>query len=73
MAPAELEAVLLSHPQVADAGVVGQPDPKAGELPTAWVVKKAGATVTEKELEQFVSGTHLGKRKSIREMDVIRI
>lgn len=56
VAPAELEAVLLSHPQVADAGVVGQPDPKAGELPTAWVVKKQGATVTEQELEQFVSG-----------------
>ena len=63
MAPAELEAVLMSHPQVADAGVVGQPDPKAGELPTAWVVKKPDATVTEQELLQYVSGKHLKNRK----------
>jgi len=55
VAPAELEAVLLTHPQVADAGVVGQPDPMAGEIPMGWVVMKAGAIVTEQELEQFVS------------------
>ena len=46
----------MSHPQVADAGVVGMPHPTAGEVPTAWVVLKSGATVTTKELDEFVSG-----------------
>jgi acyl-CoA synthetase (AMP-forming)/AMP-acid ligase II len=53
--PAELEAVLLSHPQVADAGVVGLPDAKVGELPRAYVVRKHNATVTEVQLNDFVS------------------
>jgi acyl-CoA synthetase (AMP-forming)/AMP-acid ligase II len=56
VAPAELEAVLMSHPQVADAGVVGLPDSSAGELPLAWVVRKPNVTVTESELQQFVDG-----------------
>ena len=56
VAPAELEAVLLSHPLVIDAGVIGIPDLTAGELPAAWVVKKLGANLTEKELIDFVSG-----------------
>ena len=54
--PAELEAVLLSHPEVADAGVIGLPDVSAGELPVAWVVGKPSATVTDLQLRQFVDG-----------------
>jgi acyl-CoA synthetase (AMP-forming)/AMP-acid ligase II len=38
VAPAELEAVLLAHPEVADAAVVGVPDEEAGEVPAAFVV-----------------------------------
>ncbi len=38
VAPAELEALLLTHPDVADAAVVGAPDLEAGEIPEAWVV-----------------------------------
>ncbi len=38
IAPAELESVLLSLPQVADAAVVGAPDPASGEIPVAFVV-----------------------------------
>ena len=36
--PAELEALLLGHPEVADVAVVGVPDEEAGELPKAFVV-----------------------------------
>lgn len=54
VAPAELEAILLSHPKVADAGVVGLPDELAGELPVAFVVKKT-ENVSEKELQEFVA------------------
>ena len=56
VAPAELEAVLLSHPQIADAGVVGIPDPGAGELPMAWVVPKANASISEIDVQDFVAG-----------------
>ncbi|KAI9357899.1 hypothetical protein DFJ73DRAFT_656943 [Zopfochytrium polystomum] len=40
VAPAELEAVLLTHPGVADAAVIPTPDDRAGELPRAYVVVK---------------------------------
>ena len=41
VAPAELEALLLTHPAVADAAVIGRPDARAGELPVAYVVARA--------------------------------
>ena len=42
VAPAELEALLLTHPQIADAAVIGLPDEEAGEIPSAYVVLKPG-------------------------------
>lgn len=56
-----MEAILLSHPKVADAGVVGLPDESAGELPIAFVVKKI-ENVTEKELQDFVASMYSNKR-----------
>jgi acyl-CoA synthetase (AMP-forming)/AMP-acid ligase II len=47
VAPAELEAVLLSHPAVADVAVIPSPDEEAGEVPKAFVVLKAPATAEE--------------------------
>lgn len=41
VAPAELEALLLTHPSVADVGVVRYPDEEAGEIPKAFVVARA--------------------------------
>ncbi|OBJ83309.1 AMP-binding protein [Mycobacterium sp. 1245852.3] len=43
VAPAELEAVVLCHPAVIDAAVIGIPDPEAGELPVAYVVADVNA------------------------------
>jgi len=43
VAPAEVEEALLTHPAVADAGVVGLPDPDWGEAVTAFVVLRAPA------------------------------
>ena len=59
VAPAELEALLLTHPKVADAGVVGIPDVSAGELPRAYVVLKEIITCTEEEIKEFVAGSKI--------------
>ena len=40
IAPAEIEALLFEHPGVADCAVIGKPDPEAGEVPKAFVVRK---------------------------------
>jgi acyl-CoA synthetase (AMP-forming)/AMP-acid ligase II len=52
VAPAELEAVLMSHPAIADAAVAGVPDEAAGERPKAWIV--ASGPVDEAELQAYV-------------------
>nr|CAI5816914.1 unnamed protein product [Callosobruchus analis] len=54
VAPAELEALLLTHNSIEDAAVIGLPDEMAGELPLAFVVKKPGEKLTEREVEKFV-------------------
>jgi acyl-CoA synthetase (AMP-forming)/AMP-acid ligase II len=56
VAPAELEALLLTHPAVADAAVVGRPDPEAGELPVGFVVLKAGFEAPAAEIMAWVAG-----------------
>ncbi|KAJ1405864.1 AMP-dependent synthetase/ligase [Sesbania bispinosa] len=56
VAPAELEALLLSHPKISDAAVVPMKDEAAGEVPVAFVVRSNGHTdVTEDEIKQFIS------------------
>lgn len=59
MAPAELEALLVTHEAVADAAVIGRPDEKLGEAPIAFVVLKPNYKPSEdmlKELQAFISG-----------------
>lgn len=46
---------MQQHKDVKDVGVVGAPDPIAGELPTAFIVKTPKANVTEKELIDYVA------------------
>ena len=47
----ELENILMGHPEVAEAAVIGVPDEKWGERPLATVVIRQGATVTPEELQ----------------------
>jgi len=49
VAPAELEAHLLTHPAVADAAVIPIPDDAAGELPKAFVVKSSSVGLEESD------------------------
>ncbi|XP_068621822.1 luciferin 4-monooxygenase-like [Battus philenor] len=53
--PAEVEAVLLQHSGVRDAGVIGLPHASSGEVPLAFVVLQKGVNVTEIELQRFVA------------------
>ncbi|KAI0235160.1 4-coumarate--CoA ligase 2 [Lamellibrachia satsuma] len=55
VAPAELEALLVTHPAVADSAVIGQPDESAGELPRAYVVLKPNLHVSQDELQKFIA------------------
>ncbi|WP_372620228.1 AMP-binding protein [Falsiroseomonas sp.] len=50
VAPAEVEEVLLAHPAIAMAQVVGVPDARLGEVPAAFVTLRAGAALTDAEL-----------------------
>ncbi|PZS13431.1 MAG: 2-succinylbenzoate-CoA ligase, partial [Solirubrobacterales bacterium] len=53
VAPAEVEATLLEHPAVADAGVFARPDPEWGEAIVASVVLREGAAAPVAELRAF--------------------
>jgi long-chain acyl-CoA synthetase len=50
IAPAEVEAVLLEHQSVRDCGVVGRPDPVAGEVPCAFVVLREGTPSSSSQM-----------------------
>lgn len=51
VAPAEIEGVLTSHPEIVDAGVIGIPDDTSGELPRAYVVLKEGSKLSEESIK----------------------
>jgi acyl-CoA synthetase (AMP-forming)/AMP-acid ligase II len=70
VAPAELEALIITHPKVADVAVIGIPDDEAGELPKAFVTPVEGETVTLEEIQALVS-EHLVSYKQIKVLEVI--
>jgi 4-coumarate--CoA ligase len=70
VAPAELEGILLTHPALADAAVVGLPDEEAGEVPVGYVVLKPGQAASPEEIQQFVAG-QVASYKQLRRVVVI--
>jgi acyl-CoA synthetase (AMP-forming)/AMP-acid ligase II len=66
--PAELEALLITHPSVADVAVIGVPDEEAGELPKAFVVKNG--EVDAATLQAFVA-EHVATYKNIRLVEFV--
>jgi long-chain acyl-CoA synthetase len=53
IAPAEVEGVIGRHAGVQSAAVVGVPDPKYGEVPVAFVIRRSGADVTPEALAEL--------------------
>lgn len=68
--PAELEALLLTHPDVADAAVIGLADDEAGEIPVGYVVAKAGASLEPADVMAFVA-EQVAHYKQIRQIHVV--
>lgn len=69
--PAEIEEAMLSHPAVAFAGAIGQPDSFAGELPCCYVELVAGATATVEELAEHAR-THVHERAAVpKHMEIL--
>ncbi len=63
--PAELEAILITHPAVADCAVIGVADEEAGELPKGVVVVAEGAEVSDEELLEHVAA-QVSPQKKLR-------
>jgi acyl-CoA synthetase (AMP-forming)/AMP-acid ligase II len=70
VAPAELEALLVTHPSVADCAVVPAPDDEAGEVPKAFVVLRDGAAADCEELISFVAA-RVAPHKKIRLVELV--
>jgi len=68
--PAELEGILLEHPDIADAAVVGKLDDESGEIPKAFVVRAANADVSDADVMGFVRDK-VATFKQIREVEFI--
>jgi acyl-CoA synthetase (AMP-forming)/AMP-acid ligase II len=67
--PAELEALLITHPDVADVAVIGVPDEDCGELPKAFVVP-AGDDLDEESLKAYVA-ERVSPQKQVRLVEQI--
>ncbi len=65
--PAEVERVLLEHPDVVECGVIGRPDPRWDEVPVAYVIRRAGGMVEAEDLRAHVL-TQLARFKVPRDI-----
>jgi fatty-acyl-CoA synthase len=65
--PAEVERVLLEHPDVSECGVVGRPDPRFDEVPIAYVIRRTGSQVGVDDLKAHIQ-SQLARFKVPREI-----
>ena len=68
VAPAELEALLVTHPRIRDAAVVRSPDEEAGEIPKAFVV--ADGELSAEEVMSFVA-SQVSPHKKVRLVEFV--
>ncbi|XP_010940654.1 putative 4-coumarate--CoA ligase-like 8 [Elaeis guineensis] len=72
VAPAELEEVLSTHPEILDVAVTPYPDEEAGEIPMACVVRKAGSKIREEDIISFME-KKVAPYKKIRKVLFVEI
>ena len=72
IAPAELEALLLSHPQVMDAAVIGVLDDEREEIPKAFLVAAPDAELTQQEVMEYVAA-RVAPHKKVRRVEFIDV
>ncbi|CAH8345892.1 unnamed protein product [Eruca vesicaria subsp. sativa] len=63
IAPADLEAVLVSHPLIIDAAVTAAPSEECGEIPVAFVVRRQETTLSEQDVISYVAAQVAPYRK----------
>jgi O-succinylbenzoic acid--CoA ligase len=68
--PAEIEAILLAHPAVEEAGVCGQPDAQWGQVPIAFVRLRSGNATSTEELIAYAA-EHLARYKQPKAVYVV--
>jgi acyl-CoA synthetase (AMP-forming)/AMP-acid ligase II len=68
--PAELEAVLLTDPRIADAAVIGVTDAEGNEIPKAFVVPAAGVELTADDVVEYVA-QRVAPHKKVRRVEFI--
>ncbi|KAJ4712535.1 4-coumarate:CoA ligase-like protein [Melia azedarach] len=68
--PAELEHLLQSNPDIADAAVIPYPNEEAGQIPMAFVVRKPGCGITEAQVMDFIA-KQVAPHKKIRRVAFI--
>lgn len=72
VAPAVLEAVLLEHPAVADAAVIGARDADGQEVPRAYVVRQPDSALTADEVMEFVA-SKVAPHEKVRQVEFIDV
>ncbi|MCU1418009.1 MAG: 4-coumarate--CoA ligase family protein [Schumannella sp.] len=72
VAPAELEALLLTHPDITDAAVVGAQDDEGQEIPKAYVVRREGSDLDEQGVMNHVA-EHVAPHKKVRAVKFIEV
>ncbi|KAK8516446.1 hypothetical protein V6N12_038688 [Hibiscus sabdariffa] len=71
IAPADLEAILISHPEILDAAVTSATDEVCGEIPVAFVVRRHGSTLTQGAVMDFVANQLVRANSSLTAAAVV--
>lgn len=68
--PSRIEEILVTHPDVVNAIVIGKPAKTVGEIPKAFVIPRQGATVSEEEIMEFIN-TRVVHYSKVRELEFV--